>query len=329
MSPTLILDRQLDLLSRCDDAVFKTVLRAWFRLDLGANVENPRHMLVVEHNAGVLADAFCAQVKTAYAYRVTEEMGLLVQQAATALDEEDVFDRDLAPTGAGIVRFDLPLPIADIRGETMLAHWMIWGPAMTEVGPATLVTLFNDGVQPDNVPIENEDRYRDICGWWNWVGANYASHGAPLGGMVHPPSEETIRYATENGFEAVPTTNAFRYVHALWLMLNQTITAVEEEVPDRAGRRRWERKMPLPARVSVIQLRRTESGHRPEGESLVEWQHRWLVRGHWAWRNCGPGLDGAQPYEKGHRRRLWIPGYVKGPEDKPLMITDKVYDLRR
>ena len=48
----------------------------------------------------------------------------------------------------------------------------------------------------------------------------------------------------------------------------------------------------------------------------VDWTHQWIVDGHW--RN--------QPYGVGHslRRLQWIAPFIKGPEDAPLVIKDKV-----
>lgn len=47
---------------------------------------------------------------------------------------------------------------------------------------------------------------------------------------------------------------------------------------------------------------------------------RWIVRGFWR----------EQPYGKGHalRRRQWIPPFVKGPSDKPLIRKETVRILR-
>jgi hypothetical protein len=341
MTPSLILDRQGDLLSRCDDARFNACLHAWFRLDLGAGLHQPKSQRrIIDHNADVLRDAFTTQVRAAYAYRVSADMSVLVQHAAAALDESDVFDHDLAPTGAGLVRFDVPLPMQDIKGEVMRAHWLVWGPAQGPEGPVTLVTLFNDGNDPDDVEVnwllesdtnggpDEQAAYRKIVGLWNWVGANWVGQGSPLGPVQHEATPGLLEYAAAEGFEPMPTTNGTRYLHALWLMLNQTITDVSEEYPDKPGRKRAERRR-IPPRVTVIQLRRTEGGHRGDGESTIEWQHRWVCRGHWAWRRCGPTLDGAQEYEGGYRRRIYIAPYVKGPEGAPLHVTDKVYDLSR
>lgn len=73
----------------------------------------------------------------------------------------------------------------------------------------------------------------------------------------------------------------------------------------------------------VVELRRP-SWHvsDPERERVtdVDWSHRWLVRGHW--RNQW------YPSEGVHRQKF-IGGYVKGPENLPLVIKQRVWNWDR
>lgn len=331
VSPGDVLRMQMDLLHRLDDRRFRAHVATTYAMDQGHGVAtDPRAVRTIEQNAARMGEVLRQQVQTAYAYRVTEDMSLMVQQAASSLDGLDQWDRDLAPTGAGIVRFDRPLPITDIRGATMLVHWAIWGPISTEGGhPSTMLTYWNDSRDPDDIGDSLlPEGIAELLGYWRWCGSDLRIDGARLGPAEEQPSEVVIKRLADEGQVAVPSTSSCRYMHALWLMLNQTITAVENEEPERQARRAAQR-MRIPAQVSVVRLRRQEYAVRPEGESQVEWAHRWVVRGHWAWRKCGPDLAGAVPYEGGHRRRLWVQPYVKGPEGKPLVVTDKVYQLQR
>ena len=62
-------------------------------------------------------------------------------------------------------------------------------------------------------------------------------------------------------------------------------------------------------------------GEDSDGASRREFSHRFIVRGFW--RN--------QAYGKNHelRRRQWIPPFVKGPADKPLIAKETVRIWRR
>jgi hypothetical protein len=94
-------------------------------------------------------------------------------------------------------------------------------------------------------------------------------------------------------------------------------------------RKRADRKR-IPPRVVVIQLRNLEHSARGEGESMVQWGHRWMVRAHPRWQVCGPDHPLAQEIEPGKwRARIWIWPYVKGPASKPLVISEKIYALHR
>lgn len=89
---------------------------------------------------------------------------------------------------------------------------------------------------------------------------------------------------------------------------------------------------PLPPRfdpeirkVKMLVLR--ENLHRP-GESSDndeqvrrEYTHRFIVRGFW--RNQAYGPDHSL------RRRQWIPPFVKGPADKPLICKETVRIWKR
>lgn len=117
-----------------------------------------------------------------------------------------------------------------------------------------------------------------------------------------------------------------RVLRAVWaLSAEPTVCAVDR--PDRP-----DGLEPLPSRmvdnavrdVRMVILR--ENVHSPSGEgtgggSRREYSHRFIVRGFW--RN--------QAYGKNHelRRRQWIPPFVKGPADKPLIAKDTVRIWRR
>lgn len=347
MSPTLIIDHHLDLLTRFSDSRFFEVIKNGFeRSHYSAGRGSGRRWQMDQRNAIAQTGMLRQQVATAYNYRVTADMCQLLHHAAESLDESDRLDASLAPTRSGMVRFDVPVSIFDVRGREMLAHWLIWGPVRVSFesdGSAeeiTMLTWFNDndfpdavgrGVHSTNADIGETDLEwaQQVMGRWNWIGSELMLPGGDLGPpRIITPENVKQTVIEEGDTPSESTTNLIRYAHALWLMLNQTIAKVDVEKPERAGRRRAE-KQKIPAQVSVIKLRKTVYPEREHGESEVDWSHRWFVRGHWAWRNCSAYLDGAQPYERGYRRRVYISGYVKGDPSLPLVITDKVYSLEQ
>lgn len=333
MRPVEILDAQADLMTRLESEKFRNLCsgmlpRGWDFMPKLTQKEFFDHLQL--------------QVRMAYAYRVSADMCDLVQYAAEKLEEDDLWDYQQAPTEYGFVRFDRPIPIHDVRGKVMHLSWMIWGKAgflLKQTGvnqPATVLWQFSDcRTDPDEVDLEitkdltsvELERVDLIRGRWSSVGMTIAEQGQPIGQPLLPTDPEGTReYLKGMGEDPdsvvpMPTTNVKRILCALWLLLNQTIVVVEKEEPDRAGRRRAARHK-LPPQVSVIRLRRSESRYQPkEGESQVEWQHRWMVRGHWRWQACGPNRQ--------DRVRIWINPFIKGPEDKPFHQTEKLYSLDR
>lgn len=340
MRPAEVLDAQADLLSRLENHQFKKIIAG---LVVDTYRRGPREEAELTESAFLAADVLHNEVSAAYAYRVTHEMCDLVQVAAAGLEELDRIDPDLAPTGCGIVCFDKPLPVKDIRGRTMLMHWLVWGPG-ARIGdtPATLIWTFNDAWrQPDEVDswmieelteelgTKQVEELLQVRGRWATLSMDALVRDRRLGPVEVMPTPDKAAEILAEGAEPVAGGNTVRLVHALWLLLNQTITVTETEHPDRAGRRRAERKRILP-QVTVIKMRRAKNARQGDGEGRFEYSHAWLVRGHWRWQVCGENYPGAVEMGPGEfRARLWIHPYRKGPEDAPLRITEHVYSLER
>ena len=374
MRPGQVLDMRSDLLSRFADPKFAHVVAMSFTSDHQAvwdqRGDTPMSTLMdqrtVAHNAEVLTNAHLNHVRAAECFHVTEPLCDMLEYAAQSLDTEDTWNPALMPTGCGIVRFDKPILVRELRGRTMKAHWMVWGP-VAAVGkdgrnvPVTLMTWYNDQTDPDEVGngagldevmAEADVEVRRVLGRWNWVGAEFREAGMPIGPLYFPPPDALVQQVIAEG--DTPTdlcTNLASYALALFTMLNQTIATTRPADVERPARRRAE-KARLPARVTVVQLRRSE--HRPsEGQSLVDWQHQWWVRGHRRWQHHGcrscPG-GGEHTYgmveaddldhetliyrctaEGCDHEKVWtyVRPYLKGPEDKPLIQSEKVYDLSR
>jgi hypothetical protein len=119
-----------------------------------------------------------------------------------------------------------------------------------------------------------------------------------------------------------------RFFAAFAVLVNNKISEAEMIYSPRVTRRRAERQgvdpKKEPSHVRLIKLREVREKHEPEvdeeGRPIkkhIEYSHRFLVtHTKLAWRACGPG--GTQ------RRLVYIPPYIKGPHDKPLIIKDEV-----
>lgn len=82
-----------------------------------------------------------------------------------------------------------------------------------------------------------------------------------------------------------------------------------------------------PSTVKIIHLRKavarqsTEADHAPDAEGRRQYACRWLVDGHFRNQACGPG--------RAERKLIYIMPFMKGPDDKPFVAKDRIYQVVR
>lgn len=341
MHPAQVLDLQEDLHSRCMQDDVERLLASHYALDAKALIGEQ----VARREGAKIASILPAAFRVASAYYIEPAMTDMILYASAGMDETDVFRNDELPTECGFAYFEKPLVIHDIRGADLFVNGLLWCTTRTvdpDTGiekPGVLLTMFNDHARtPDDIArtlmsgghkFMEYDVYRAAMGHWGCIGFEKLHTGMQIGppmAQVHPNRLADPALADIISPEF---TNIFRQVHAFWLLLNQTITHVSEaEIPRPFAKRAKRAK--IPPRVTVIRLRRHEKRGDGIGVNNVEWQHQWLVRGYWAWRHCSEHHPLAEPDGSGgFHARVWIRPHVKGPEGKPLHISEKVYSLER
>jgi hypothetical protein len=112
-----------------------------------------------------------------------------------------------------------------------------------------------------------------------------------------------------------------RLLVATCLLMAQHISQTMTPHLPRADARADRRLNIEPKPVTIIALRRVhnEGSDHIEGDGR-DYSHRWIVGGHW--RNHW------YPKREVHRP-VWIAPYVKGPDDKPLVLKERVTSLMR
>ena len=364
MKASQVLDHQADLLARLTMPMFAEYVR--LVLSGGQDMYGLLPDGLAEQNSRTMVANLSKHARMGEAYKVSPDMSRMVVHAAALLDDSDTFAPDLAPSEFGFVHFEEPLPIVDVRGRTMLAHWLVWGKTLaglrskrgfTETTvPATSAYWFNDShLQPDEVAqmilnrgaVADKERMGRVTGRWHMIGADIFHVGRPVGAPMGQVDNPEVQAAIEaDGDTVTDFTNPLRYLHALWMLLGQSITTVRPEPLDRMTMKRAGRAG-IPPRVTVIELRRAEGGRNNE-PTAIEWSHRWLVRGHMRWQPYGSAsaehdhVLGPVEVEMSHSvryctvpgcdhhvKRIFIAPYVKGPEGKQLRFTDHVYALNR
>lgn len=323
MKPTEALDLHADLKLKISDPKYSETMAYHLAYDLSKSLPMQADRLLATSRSYV-DDAKYA-IGGAETFFVSADMCDLVAHAASVLDSSDVADMKFAPSKQGFVYFEKPIELIDIRGSKLLLNAVLWHPVTSPFGHA--LHLWNDEYRyPDDaaayrhIEETNADFLRCI-GRWGYIGTADYQHDKSIGDAESLPSEQIAEAYLKDGVEVSPMTNATRVVHALWLMMMQKLTAVSRMRGDKRLLRRmsW---AGLPGEVTVIQLRHVEYEPR-EGESLVQWKHRWVVRGYWRWQQY--------KNEEGNwdRKRIWIDPYIKGPADAPLKVSRKVNALVR
>lgn len=138
-------------------------------------------------------------------------------------------------------------------------------------------------------------------------------------------ARNTVRLRAEHGNQQVGRMQP--YLAAFILLLTQQITVTEPVTPPRdAVQRARKVRDPRPSTVTVVDVRHrhyspseSATGSEPAGTGRRALDHRHLVGSHWKWQPHGP--------ERSLRRRIFVSGYVRGPEDKPLRVTPRVTRL--
>lgn len=344
-----VLDHKADLMVRLADPE-SPASRAWIgQTEMDWRASWPGHGQApedeIKSNAYSIIGRLAESLPDAECYHVKDEMTRLVEYAATQFDGSDRWDHGLIPTQTGIVRFDGGIPFHDVRGNLMRVNWVVWYPVLggkkgDEPSEYTSMCMWNDHVtDPDDIAWQLEadavqrgdewvEFYHRAFGRWGFIGGEMMKDGEVIGEQWREPDEAKRAEVFADGDSPQAYTNPMRFMHAFFLLLGQTVADTGEAPLPKHFRKRAERRG-IPARVTVVQLRH-KATHRAEGESLVQWSHRWVVRGYWNWYHCGPNHPLAQQVAPGeYMCRRWIAPHVRGPEDKPLVVTEKVYGLHR
>lgn len=131
-------------------------------------------------------------------------------------------------------------------------------------------------------------------------------------GLGYLPGDEAAQEAS--------ATEDRRLLAALWTLLAQEgMATTTTHVVPRQERRRAERAgVTAPSNVQVVTLRKLHRT-RPEGEpeQHERYSHRFPVSGHWRNQPVGPG--------RAERRLTWVRPHIKGPDDAPLVVKERVH----
>lgn len=249
---------------------------------------------------------------------VTQDMQHVLLQAAHDLPDEIVFDSHMLLTPMGFCLFEEPMYGVDRYGSQIAVHAIAW-----DWIPVTFMDTHDEG---EIISIYFFTDPNDANDEWN-AESNETMERMNIG---IPPLclnhwypaiiGQTIPNGTEPGAQLVQ--GILKLFVAMQLLAQQTIGEPMKMRPTRATRRRalsWDHDQER--YITLITLRRKSVKKDDHVPQPVDWSHRWVVQGHWR----------RQYYPKtGTHAWKYIYEYVKGPEDKPLLIRERrVFNFRR
>lgn len=297
------------------------------------------------------SDRFRTAMSIAETYYLSPDMAALALAASSAddfPDDEVILIEDL-PSEAGFMHMPAPLEMVDMRGIRLRAHALLWlGETIWWLGDrrdptdefnAEIRTVYGDAAA---------DRLGELLRWdlisidkFDFGQQMPKVFGFPPGSL--PPGSHVWFEGLPDGRTSVRTDapmepEAFialcnevtqpgaaevhphlKFLLTVWRLMQQTLSEVVREEPIKGVRRDALRAGIADPTVSVIQLRRRKSHATGAGRPL---DHRVPVRGHWSRRWCGPADERVL-------RAVYIHPYVKGPDNAPLIVRDRVNALVR
>jgi hypothetical protein len=287
-----------------------------------------------------------AAVETGYAYYVAPHMDALVTAAAESLPEDYAPQVSDLPTPQGFLWIPGGMTVIDIRGRILKYNAALW----SAYGGRVFIWWLTDKYDTQDMTNLELKLQADPTKWSQFPqltpnGESVLWFGEPVPlsigmtvvlppeirtGLFYDPDRDQLTFHSEKGYSAEELQElmstraerdpAARWLLACWLLMQQSLTSLDQEPVPRQLRKLGARARIPDQHVTVIDLRSKPS--RGDGESAVEWSHRWLVRGYW--RRQRYKVDG-----EWQEKVIYIHPHVKGPEGKPLVIKDHVYNLKR
>lgn len=248
---------------------------------------------------------------------VAPDVTEIIDEARKSFEPEPIMPSDPI-TQAGFAYFPRSIEIIDRKGATNFIRAMLWVPVLSANRNQVALWYATFSHEDDPLVFHREwgNEMPHMPKWRRDISPLaelQLLHGTSLPLSVEFNSEDFHQ-------DGVTYPDAAKEMWALpqtvWRIAQQLVPA--REPVGRSWRRDAARHGLQRDDVTVIRLRKTKS--KTDHETEVEWSNQWIVRGHW--RN--------QWYAsiKTHRQ-IWINPFVKGPDDKPLKITKRVWEFIR
>jgi len=267
-----------------------------------------------------LSEVYVQALYRADTLYITSDMMHMLLQAAHDLPEDAQFDEHVLITPTGFCLFEEPIVGVDRHEKKILIHGLVWSKQLLqsrEDGKDMGVVIFflvdpTDPIDDYNTKFAEQMRETGITlpplALQHFYPARFGDT------LPHTPEDQTV-------MGSLIIHETLKLFIAMQLVAQQKIGEPIQMRPDRATRRRYAREYGGERLITLITLRRKSVKKDDEEAAKVEWSRRWVVKGHWR----------RQWYPKSQTHDyVYIYEYVKGPEDKPLVLSERrVFNFAR
>ena len=244
---------------------------------------------------GILPEFETRRLWQAEPIYVAPEMMELLEIAMEGFEPEPLLPSDLI-TPSGFMVLPKPFHVIDVHDQIVAWRAMLWHPLTIEWEDDKLEGIFLSIYSHIDDP--DEVGYPDVA---RTMPTKYSlTHIAPWSYYSEIPEDDKAR-------------QVLRQIQCFFRLTMQHITTHDKYPIPRSSVRRAKRLKFQDRNVTVIRLRRPKTKPQSEGEP-INYTHRFLVRGHWR-NQWFPSLN--------THRQIYIHEFIKGPEDKPLRISDR------
>jgi hypothetical protein len=265
---------------------------------------------------------------------VSDDVMALWEKASETFKLEKLTRHDLV-VPAGFAVLPRPFTMTDYRGKAVKYRVIAWLPISARESQQ-----WDEGVEGQGVWLTLLSNVNDIDDYWteehkldgHESGATLRAISLAMGqewtlmhGSVLVFGEDmSNNIMVDSSGDRVPDQDrqkaaaVYAHVQCFWRLMSQLVMT-PEPLP-RQARRQRQRAQRIDT-VKVLHLRRYRHKNDHEGPG-VEYSHRFIVSGHW--RNQPSG-----PRDNPTYRQIWVAPYVKGPEDKPLVVKKRGIEFDR
>jgi hypothetical protein len=282
------------------------------------------HLTHMSASTGETAIELSQFLPDASAYFVSADMAAIASHAAKSMPDQ-AFRSDDPPARTGWMMFDAPIARFQSEDETYpitATAWPVWRTPIFN-GPDGFGTVRDKGT-PEGAADEGEKPPDRICDVLEvYLCASIRDTLVPVADVHLEEGDswgEESRVHVDRSEQEYFDHDPYAVVRAAWSIMQQSvltrrsIAQLDDTKVDRPTRRRMAR-LHLPSALIIVRLRRLEHPESDLPPEKVDWSHRWLATGHW--RNQW------LPSINAHRLQ-WINPYVKGPNDRPLVLKNRV-----